>query len=114
MKNFLIICLLLTGLTVSSTAFSKNDEKSSAVNNTSVSGKVLDKETGEPLVGVMIKISELNMVTYTDFEGNFIFSGIEKGNYNMMASYISYQNCMLQNVSVKEQNNVLKIELNNN
>jgi protocatechuate 3,4-dioxygenase beta subunit len=78
---------------------------------TEVSGKVYDIETGEALAGVAIKIEGTDIVTYTDFDGLFSFSNIAPGKYNFVTNLISYNETVLKNVELKEESNILKIEL---
>ena len=114
MKNLIIIATIIVSILAVTNAYSENDKKNSEVNQTStLSGKVIDRNTGEALVGVQINIAELNLTTYTDFDGNFSFKNIQKGNYEISTDYISYKNYVLKNVSVNNANNDLKIELMN-
>lgn len=55
-----------------------------------LSGKVMDKDTGEELVGVAVKIEGIDQLVYSDFEGNFKFSKVLPGNYKLHIEMISY------------------------
>lgn len=48
-----------------------------SISTVGISGKIVDKETSEELVGVMVIINERD-TTYTDFDGNFYFNKEEK------------------------------------
>lgn len=63
----------------------------SAVMTTSISGTVLDKITGEALVGVKVTVEGLEKSVYTDFDGNFQIEDIRPGSLVLTASYISYK-----------------------
>ena len=74
--------------------YAANEESAgseSAVMTTSVSGKVLDKITGEALVGVKVSVEGSEKTVYTDFEGNFEIENVRPGNIELTASYISYK-----------------------
>lgn len=58
---------------------------------TSISGSVCDKVTGEALVGVAVRLEGMNEVSYTDFNGNFIFMDVLPGEYSVTSSMISYE-----------------------
>ena len=62
----------------------------------SVSGKVTDIVTGEVLTGVKITIEGMDSKTYTDFDGNFTFKNLKPGQYQLKASYISYDNKVIE------------------
>ena len=57
-------CLLVSGITAS------NDPTKTKL----VSGKVIDKQTGEALTGVKIQIKGTNTYCYSDMEGAFSLS----------------------------------------
>ncbi|MFA8433944.1 MAG: carboxypeptidase-like regulatory domain-containing protein [Marinifilaceae bacterium] len=120
-KTFvLMISLLLVGMGTQAAnenvAKSKKKNQSSlaemgAMTSTSLSGLVIDHETGEGLAGVAIQLEGLNQVVYTDFEGNFKLEGVVPGQYNITSSYISYQEKELKNVNVSGINNAIRLEL---
>ena len=84
-------------------------EATTAALVSSISGKVVDINTGEALVGVTLKIDGTDKVAYTDFEGNFEFSNVAAGSVNISASFISYQK---SSVSINPTNtNSLKFTL---
>lgn len=76
-------------------------------------GTVVDFSSGEALTGVEIKIEGTDIVTYTDFDGNFEFDKILPGNYNLIASFISYSNSLVENFKAEEGENSIEIKLQN-
>lgn len=78
---------------------------------TSLSGVVLDNETGEALTGVAIRFEGSNETVYTDFDGNFKIVNVVPGNYNILSSYISYNDNKLKDVNVSGVNNVIRLVL---
>lgn len=73
----------------------------------SISGKITDSE-GQPLIGVTIAVkNDLSKGTVTDFDGNFVLSGISK-NTLISVSYIGYQTVELPSNSPQFSNLVLQ------
>lgn len=69
-------------------------------------GKVLDQQTGEPLIGVTLKVKELNIGTQTDLDGNFTISNLDSNSpYTVEVNYISYQSKELSNLVLKPGEN---------
>jgi len=100
-------------------AFNSNEGKENTKNNksavmtTSVSGRVLDKITGEALTGVKVMINGTDKATYTDFDGNFELTNLTPGNHELKASYISYKETK-ENIDVRlEKSNEVKLAIEN-
>lgn len=93
MKKIALIFVSIFVLSISlvSASNEENTKSESAVMTTSVSGIVLDKITGEALVGVKVTLDGSDQSVYTDFDGNFEFDGVIPGNVELTASYISYK-----------------------
>ncbi|OFY19191.1 MAG: hypothetical protein A2W98_01780 [Bacteroidetes bacterium GWF2_33_38] len=111
-KVFLILAVCLSTV-VSVVAENEKDERTSEnlALTTNVSGVVIDKITGEALVGVAVELAGTNMVAYTDFEGNFEIKGVSPGNHIMNISYISYGD---ENMPIEikcNKTNKIKIEI---
>ena len=77
----------------------------------SVSGKVIDLNSGEALVGVEISIEGSKTKTYTDLDGNYKIDNLPAGSYNVIASYISYSKSFIEKLEVKKSNQELNIKL---
>lgn len=56
-----------------------------------ISGRVLDAETGEPLIGANIIIEDTDMGASTDEEGYYHIINVPVGTYSVRALYIGYQ-----------------------
>jgi uncharacterized alpha/beta hydrolase family protein len=104
---------------VATTLFAKS-EKTKAVNETVVEatvptlqliGFVTDKNSNEALVGVEVKIEGIQEKTYTDFDGKFTFTNLKPGEYNIVASYISYQKNSIEHVDLKNATRQVSIKL---
>lgn len=61
-----------------------------------LSGKVTDKRSGEPLVGVTIYFPELSRGTTTDVDGNFTIGELPKRKVNVQVSYIGHKTIVTQ------------------
>lgn len=57
----------------------------------SITGKIFDKETNEPLIGASVLIKETLTGATTDFDGNFIIENVGKGTFNLSCTYIGYR-----------------------
>jgi len=62
---------LLTCFVFSISMMAHNNEPS---NGKLISGKVIDKQTGEALVGVKIQLNGTDTFCYTDMNGNYLLS----------------------------------------
>lgn len=70
---------------------------------TSLTGKVTDEETNEPLVYATIGLFKNDVAvanTETDLDGNFILSNIDPGTYDLFVSYTGYQEQRITGVLV--------------
>ena len=61
-----------------------------------IKGKVLDRQTSEPLGFVAVKLvrqgtDALVQGTVTDEEGNFLLDGLPNGNYTLQLSFVGYK-----------------------
>lgn len=74
-------------------------------------GKVVDFNSGEALTGVEVSIEGSTLKTYTDFDGNFEIKDVKPGNYNLVASYISYNNSLVENFKAAGTENSVEIKL---
>lgn len=56
-----------------------------------VTGKVIDSNSGDPLIGVTLKLEGTNAVTQTDTKGKFILKTSKKPPLTISVSYTGYQ-----------------------
>ncbi len=111
-RVFIALMLVLSVLAVQAKdteAKSKSlDTKSEAT--IVVSGSIADENSGETLVGVEVKLEGTDLVTYTDFDGNFSFNKVKPGEYKLVTNYISYKK-KTETLNVSPKQNELKIKL---
>jgi hypothetical protein len=95
MKTRIITTAVLMMLTVS-LSFATGDKEKNKGRSTetkasfSLTGTIVDHETGEALAGVLIKVEETGVSAYSDFEGNFQMAFVP-GAYTLTTTLISYE-----------------------
>jgi TonB-linked SusC/RagA family outer membrane protein len=65
-----------------------------------ISGKVLDGETKEPLIGVSLKVKDLPISTQTNLDGEFSFNVSTNDPITLIINYVGYKN---QQINVGSQ-----------
>lgn len=65
-----------------------------------ISGKVIDKTTGETLVGLSVSIQGTSIGSSTDVDGNYSLNTVNPGTYQVVFSYVSYKKQILSNIKV--------------
>jgi len=55
-----------------------------------ISGKVIDADTKEPLIGANIIVVNTNLGAATDIEGNYFILNVTPGTYELKVSYVGY------------------------
>ncbi len=66
-----------------------------------ITGRVIDSETGESLIGVNVVIEGTTRGAATDVEGRFTIQNVEPGRYTLVVSIVSYARKRIENLSVK-------------
>ncbi len=81
MKSYIVLTLLL----VSAFGFSQNQG--------ALKGNVLDQEMqNEPLLFAHVQLKGCDLITETNFHGNFEFDNLESGEYTLFITYAGYEN----------------------
>jgi hypothetical protein len=106
-----ILNLIITVLIFTTFVYASN-EGAPEPKTTTISGQVVDNNTGEALAGVKVLVSDLDKVVYTDFEGNFAIENLTPGTYKIQSSLISYNDSSME-VDCSEKGDNLKITLDN-
>ena len=88
-----------------------NAPEAAPVETLALSGTVLDFNSGETLTGVEVTIEGTDIKVYTDFDGKFEIGDVTPGNYNIIASYISYDKSLIENFKADIKNNEVDIKL---
>lgn len=75
--------------------------------NISISGKVIDAQTSEPLPGVKISLKEKPEIgTLSDLNGQFLLKDLSPQNYTLTLQYIGYQPKEIQDISPQNASNL--------
>jgi hypothetical protein len=69
-------------------------------NKQNIRGLVLDKLTQSPIQGAVVHISNSNKTTITDSIGNYTFSELNPGRYDLKVTYSGYKESYIPNVVV--------------
>ena len=67
-----------------------------------IHGKVVDKDTGEPLVGATVSLVGTTRGATTNLDGEYDIIQVTVGVYTVRASYVGYQQVQISNVQVNE------------
>lgn len=65
-----------------------------------VKGKVVDKETGEPMPGANVSVSGTSMGTASDLNGEFLILNVPAGVYTLRADFIGYKSVEISNIKI--------------
>lgn len=113
MKKLIVIIIALVA--VATSTFAKESSKpveKAPIQASVLTGKIIDKVSGEELVGVAVRIDGTENICYTDFEGNFAFNNIKPGSYKLDVEMISYEKVTTQKIQVEaNEAHELKIKL---
>ncbi len=92
MRRPFVFLFLLLSLILYSALFAGNTGK--------IVGIVVDKNTGEPLIGVNIFLRGTSIGASSDVNGEFIILNIPPGKYDVECSYVGYQTIVLKQVRI--------------
>jgi len=65
-----------------------------------LAGRILDADTGEPLIGANVVLLNTDQGAATDIDGNYFILNIRPGNYDVRFSYVGYSSKTIQNVRI--------------
>ncbi len=91
-SNCCCLLLILIFLVVSNPLFAQNTGK--------ITGKIVDAESGEPLMGVNVVLEGTLLGAATDMEGWYVILNVPPGKYNMNFFYMGYQKVKVEAVQV--------------
>jgi protocatechuate 3,4-dioxygenase beta subunit len=110
-SGLLVIASVIAFATVKNNAKESNSKTEAKIESTiTLSGQVIDLVSGEVLTGVEVKIEELNKKVYTDFDGKYSIQNLKPGEYDIIASYISYDKSYIEKIKLRT-NEALDIKL---
>jgi len=65
-----------------------------------LAGKIIDADTGEPLIGANVILLNTNQGAATNLDGNYFILNIRPGNYDVKFSYVGYSSKTIQDVRI--------------
>ncbi len=65
-----------------------------------IKGTVIDKETGQPVIGALVMISGTAQGTITDVNGEFVISQLQPGVYSLEITHVNYETVEVAYVNV--------------
>lgn len=75
-------------------------------------GKVIDKDTGKPLVGVNIIVEGEGLGAATDLDGGYYIVNVRSGTYSLKFTFIGYTPVTVKNVDVvQDMSTVINVEM---
>ncbi len=98
---FWLLCTALVVMHLSSSVF--------AAATGQVKGTILDKKTGQPIIGASVMVVGTKSGDNTDLDGKYSILRLEPGTYALKISAVGYQDLEVTNVNVKSD---LTVEVN--
>jgi len=90
--NFIFVLILI--LTTQSLTAQTNS-------NGKIAGKLVDAETGEPLIGANVYLENTAIGASTDLDGYYFIPSVPEGNYELVVMMIQYSETRIKNVKVE-------------
>lgn len=87
-----LLCLASLFLLVSSFAFAQNG---------TLSGKIIDAKTMEPIIGANVVIEGTTVGSATDLDGIFEIKNLKPGTYSVVVSFVTYKTQVVKDVVVE-------------
>ena len=66
-----------------------------------IKGKIIDKDSGEPILGANVVVEGTYFGAATDEEGDYYINNVPPGTYNLIASAVGYNKVRVENLSIK-------------
>jgi len=105
-RSLSLITMLLLSVFFAQAAFSltaPRDKKSDQQTSLTFKGKVVDEETGTPLVFASVSVKETNVATITNIDGEFIIKIFETDvSKNIEIAFLGYKNKVVPLTDLKE------------
>ncbi len=90
MKRFICILMLTMAFLPETVAIVPAESIVHQAGQNEISGTVKDAESGEPVIGAIIRLGKDYLWTTTDIDGEFLFENVQKGDYMLEASCLGY------------------------
>ena len=80
------------------------------VNAQNIKGKVIDAETGEPLIGATIILKDTKFFTLVNLDGTYSFKNIPPGKYDVKVTQSGYEKSKQKDVEITAGQTVKNID----
>lgn len=111
MKKLLLVFVFIVAVAATALAGNGDNNNTSSSNATKIlCGKVTDKQTGEILAGVKIKIKDTNNFCYSDLKGNFTLTVSVTEKAEVLAEIIGYNSLTIPTSEVGFNTEIALIE----
>lgn len=97
-KNFIMVVSVSTGLLVQSELIARGD--ATATKGGNVYGRVIDRNSREPIPGVYIRMLGTRWGAVTDAAGKYKIAGMPAGSYTLEASHLGYHKQQLEKIII--------------
>ena len=78
-----------------------------------ITGRAIDKTTGEPLIGINVIVQGISLGAASDTDGHYMIVNVPPGKYSLRFMMIGYQNLVVEKVEVRsDHTTVINAELN--
>lgn len=108
MKISLFILLIIIALP-GYTSSGEKKEESNLVESFEI--VVIDASTEDPIPAALVKIMDIELEAYTDFDGLVKFQSIQSGQHDLEVSLVSYQKMLLENFRIDQNNRQIVVKL---
>ncbi|MBT6745984.1 MAG: carboxypeptidase-like regulatory domain-containing protein, partial [Flavobacteriales bacterium] len=98
MKSIMLYSALILG-----TLFNTIPLITLSTNTGNLKGKVIDKDTGEPMPFVQVSLTDslgTEIGTTSDFDGKYSIKQINTGTYTLKAKFVGYESAEINNVTI--------------
>lgn len=75
-------------------------------NQGTLSGRIVDAKTEEPLIGASVFLQGTDLGAATDVDGRYTITGIPPQTYNVEASYVGYTTQVKYNIVIRSEGNI--------
>ncbi len=72
-----------------------------------IKGVVIDKVSGETLIGATVVLQGTTVGAMADFNGTYTLPPVEPGTYTLVCSFMSYETAKVENIEVKSHEEVV-------
>jgi TonB-dependent receptor len=71
-----------------------------AAQNGKISGQVIDKLSGETIIGGVVRVDGTQLATVTDIEGRYLITNVPTGTYSLTVNFIGYRPQQMNSIVV--------------